>query len=62
MALKIGIGYVRGVLHKLHMIGVPISGPTYAYSDNMYIIHDTQRPESVLVKKSNSICYHAIRE
>ena len=28
----------------------------------MSVIHDTQRPESVLKKKSNSICYHAIRE
>ena len=28
----------------------------------MSVIHNTQRPESVLKKKSNSICYHAIRE
>jgi hypothetical protein len=26
------------------------------------IQHNTQRPESMLKKKSNSICYHAIRE
>jgi hypothetical protein len=24
--------------------------------------HNTQRPESVLKKKANSICYHAVRE
>ncbi|KAL7516737.1 hypothetical protein ACHAWF_000078 [Thalassiosira exigua] len=28
----------------------------------MSVIHNTQRPESVLKKKSNSICYHAVRE
>ena len=28
----------------------------------MSVIHNTQRPESVLKKKSNSICYHMIRE
>jgi len=28
----------------------------------MSVIHNTQRPESVLKKKSNQICYHAIRE
>ena len=34
----------------------------YIYGDNMLVTHNTQRPESVLRKKSNSICYHAIRE
>ena len=28
----------------------------------MSVIHNTQRPESMLKKKSNSICYHAVRE
>ena len=44
------------------MIGVPICGPTYMYGDNMSVIHNTQKPESTLKKKSNSICYHAVRE
>ena len=44
------------------MMGVPLSGPSYIYGDNMSVIHDTQRPESTLKKKNNSICYHALRE
>ena len=44
------------------MMGVPISGPTYVYGDNMSVIYNTQRPESTLKKKSNSIAYHACRE
>ena len=32
------------------------------YGDNMSVIHNTERPESMLKKKSYSICYHAIRE
>jgi len=28
----------------------------------MSVIHNTQRPDSTLKKKSNSICYHFIRE
>ena len=64
VAMKIGMESVRGFRYKLRMMGVPISGPTYIYiyGDNMYVIHNTQRPESTLNKKSNSICYHAIRE
>ena len=44
------------------MMGVPLSGPLYIYGDNMSVIHNTQRPESTLKKKNNSICYHAFIE
>jgi hypothetical protein len=44
------------------MMGVPVTGPSYIYGDNMSMIHNMLRPESTLKKKSNSICYHAIRE
>ena len=43
-------------------MGVPISGPSYIYGDNMSVIHNTQRPESTLKKKSHSLCYHSVRE
>ncbi len=44
------------------MMGVPLSGPSFIYGDNMSVIYNTQRPESTLRKKSNSICYHTVRE
>ena len=44
------------------MMGIPLTGPSFIYSDDMAVIHNTQRPESTLKKKSNQICYHAIRE
>ena len=43
-------------------MGVPLTGPTYVYGDNMSVIYNTSQPESTLKKKSNSICYHAVRE
>jgi hypothetical protein len=62
VAMKHGIETVRGIRYKLRMMGVPISGPTYIYGDNMSVINNTSKPESVLKKKSNSISYHAVRE
>ena len=44
------------------MMGVGVTGPSPIYGDNMAVIHNTQRPESMLKKKSNFICYHAVRE
>jgi hypothetical protein len=54
-AMKNGIETCRGLLYKLRMLGVALSGPTYIYGDNMSVVHNTQRPESVLKKKLNSI-------
>jgi hypothetical protein len=44
------------------MMGVPLETLAYVFGDNMSVIHNTQRPESMLNKKSNSICYHEVRE
>jgi hypothetical protein len=57
-----GIETCCGLHYKLIMVGVALSGPTFVYGDNMYVVQNTQRPEYVLKKKSNSICYHAVRE
>jgi hypothetical protein len=60
--LKNGLETVLGIRYKLRMMGVPIDSPTYTYVDNMSVVHNGQRPESTLNKKSNSICYHFARE
>ena len=44
------------------MMGVDTDGPTYIYGDNQSVINNTSKPESMLKKKSNSICYHLVRE
>ena len=62
VAMKHGVETLRGIQYKLRMMGVPIDGPSYVYGDNMSVINNTQKPESVLKKKSNSICYHAIHK
>ena len=41
---------------------VHIDGPTYVYGDNMSVIFNTSQPEYQLKKKSNSVCYQAVRE
>ena len=62
VATKQAMEVSRGLRYKLSMMGVPIKGPTHMYGDNVSTIHNIQCPESQLQKKSNSICYHAVRE
>ena len=61
-ALKHGIENLRGIRYKLRMMGVPIDGPSRIFGDNMSVVTNSSKPESTLKKKSNSICYHAVRE
>ena len=62
VAMKFGIEKLRGLRYKLRMMGVPISGPSHVYGDNLSVVTNGQKPESQLKKKNNAICYHAVRE
>jgi hypothetical protein len=62
VSMKNGIETTRGLRYKLRMMDVVLEGPTYVYGDTISVVHNTQRPESVLKKKSNTFCYHVVRE
>lgn len=62
VAMKNATEAARGLRYKLRMMGIAVNDPNYIYGDNMSVIHNTQRPESTLKKKSISICYHFMRE
>ena len=62
VAMKHSVETLRGLWYKLRMVGVPIEGPSYVHCNNMSVIHNTSNPDYVLKKKSNSICYHFVRE
>ena len=62
ISIKQGIDALRDLRYKLRMMGITISGPSYIYGDNMSVVHNTSRPESVLREKSNSVCYHMVCE
>ena len=59
VATKQGIDALRGLRYKFRMMGIPISSHSYIFGDNVSVVHNTPRPESVLRKKNNSVCYHS---
>jgi hypothetical protein len=62
VAMKTATEAARGLRYKLRMMGIEVEEPNFIYGDNMSVIHNTQRPESTLKKKSVAICYHFMRE
>jgi len=61
-AMKQCCEYLRGLRYKLRMMGVPVNAPAYMFGDNLSVLCNTTMPDSILKKKTNSICYHLIRE
>ena len=53
---------LQGLRYKLTMMVIPVSSPSCIYGDNMSVIHNSSKPESVLRKKSNLACCHAVHE
>jgi hypothetical protein len=62
VAMKHRIEKLQGLCYKLHMMGIPLTGPSYIFTDNKSQVTNTTIPESTLKKKCNSICYHAVQE
>jgi hypothetical protein len=62
VATRICVELIESLRYKLRMFGVPLDGPAVVYCDNQSVVHNGQRPDSVLKKKHNAISYHKIRE
>jgi spore germination protein GerM len=62
IAMRMAVEMVKGLRYKLRMMGVEIEGPCSTFCDNDSVMLNTTRPESVLKKKHNVICYHLVRE
>ncbi len=42
------------------MMGIPIDGATHIYEDDMSVINNASKPESILQKKNNFVHYHTV--
>jgi hypothetical protein len=62
VAMKQCCKYLRGLRYKLRMMGIPCESPAYILGDNQLALANTTVPDSTLKKKSQSICYHFVRE
>ena len=62
IALKTDVEILDGLLYKLRMMGVPISGPVRIFCDIQCVIKNSSFPDSILNKKHYSIAYHKVRE
>ena len=60
--MKQACEFVRGLRYKLRMMGIPVDEPSFMFGDNQPVLANTANPGSTIKKKSQSICFHYIRE
>jgi hypothetical protein len=60
--MKHRIEKLHGLCYKLHMMEIPLTGPSYIFTDNKSQVTNATIPESTLKRKCNSICFHAVQE
>ena len=53
---------LRGLRHKLRMMGTPVIGPACIHGDNQSVLANTTVPDSTLKKKYQSIAHNFVRE
>ena len=61
-AMKQCCEYLKGLLYKLRMMGIPVIGCSFLYGDNQYILCNTCIPDSTMKKKNHAIAYQIVRE
>ena len=62
VAMKQACEFVQGLRYKLRMMGNPVYEPSFMFGDNHSVLANTANPGSTINKKSQSICFHFIRE
>ena len=63
IAMKTCVEAIRGLRYKLRMFGVPIRNddPAHIFCDNMSVVNNCSKVESLLNKKHTSLAYHTTR-
>ena len=54
--------YIRVLVYKLRMMGIPCESPVCIEADNQSVLANTTISDSTLKKKSQSIAYHMVIE
>ena len=62
VAGRIAVEHLIATRYALRMLGVPVLHESWLFGDNMAVILNCSKPESVLKKKHHACAYHFIRE
>jgi hypothetical protein len=62
MVARQAVEQILDLRYTLHMMGIPIDGPSWLFGDNQSVITSSTIPTSTLNRRHNALSYHRVRE
>ena len=62
MVARQSVEQITDLCYTLHMLGIPIDGPSWIFRDNKSVLTSSTLPHSTLVKRWNALSYHKVHK
>ncbi len=62
VAARIAVDQIVDLRYTLRMLGVPLTGPSWMFGDNLSVVNSSTMPGGKLLKRHNILNYHRVRE
>eukprot|EP00957_Ditylum_brightwellii_P063821 4843222-Ditylum_brightwellii.AAC.1 len=62
VAARTAVDQIVDFCYTLHMLGVPLTGPSWIFGDNLSVVSSATMPSGILLKCQNILNFHQARE
>jgi len=62
VAARTAVDQIVDLRYTLRMLGVPLTGPSWMFGDNLSVVNSSTMPSGKLTKRHNILSYHRVRE
>ena len=62
VAARIAVDQIIDLRYSLRMLGVPLTGPSWMFGDNLSVVNSSTMPNGKLQRRNNILNYHRVRE
>ena len=62
VAARIAVDQIVDLRYTLRMLGVPVTGPSWMFGDNLSVVNSSTIPGGKLLKRHNILNYHRVLE
>ena len=62
VAARTAVDQIVDLRYTMRMLGVPLTGPSWMFGDNLSVVNSSTIPSGKLQKRQNILNYHRVRE
>ena len=62
VAARTAVDQIVDLRYTLRMLGVPLTGPSWLFGDNLSVVNSATMPSGKLMKRQNILNFHRVRD